>query len=91
MTEQTVEGTLGELVTAEPAAARVFYRHGLDFCCGGKQSLGQACAAAGLDVDTVLSEIDDAKADGHGGLTSAGMPNHLRNSSTTSFGVTTFR
>ncbi len=66
MTEQTVEGTLGELVTAEPAAARVFYRHGLDFCCGGKQSLGQACAAAGLDVDTVLSEIDDAKADGHG-------------------------
>ena len=63
MTQQTVERTLGEMVTAEPAAAKVFHRYGLDFCCGGKQSLGQACAAAGLDVDTVLSEINDAKAD----------------------------
>ena len=65
MTEQTLEHTLGELVTAQPAAAKVFYRHGLDFCCGGKQSLEQACAAAGLDVDAILSEIDEAKADGH--------------------------
>ena len=65
MTQQTVERTLGEMVTAEPAAAKVFYRHGLDFCCGGKQSLGQACAEAGLDVDAILSEIDEAKADGH--------------------------
>ena len=65
MTQQTVEQTLGELVTAQPAAAKVFYRHGLDYCCGGKRSLGQACAARGLDVETILGEIDEAKADGN--------------------------
>ena len=65
MTPQTVERTLGELVTAQPAAAKVFHRHGLDFCCGGKQSLEQACAARGLAVDAILSEFDEAKADGN--------------------------
>ena len=59
MTKQT----LGELVTAEPAAAKVFYRHGLDFCCGGKQSLTEACAAAGLDAKEVLNEIEEVAAE----------------------------
>lgn len=60
MTVQTLEHTLGELVTVEPAAAKVFYRHGLDFCCGGRQSLAEACGAAGLDPQAVLKEIEQA-------------------------------
>jgi len=59
MTDQT----LGELVTAEPAAAKVFYQHGLDFCCGGKQSLTEACATAGIDAEAVLAEIEEATAE----------------------------
>jgi regulator of cell morphogenesis and NO signaling len=54
--------TLGELVAANPAAARVFHRYGLDFCCGGKQSLAQACAAEQLDPEAVMQEIETTAA-----------------------------
>jgi regulator of cell morphogenesis and NO signaling len=54
--------TLGELVTAIPAAARVFHRYGLDFCCGGKQSLEEACAAERLDPEVLIQEIETAAA-----------------------------
>jgi regulator of cell morphogenesis and NO signaling len=57
-----IELTLGELVTANPGAGNVFYRHGLDFCCGGKQSLKEACATEGLDPEEVLNEIDESSA-----------------------------
>lgn len=50
--------TLGELVTANPGAAKVLHRYGLDFCCGGAQSLERACAANGLSPEAVLREID---------------------------------
>ena len=49
--------TLADLAVTEPAAARVFYRHGLDFCCGGRRPLAEACRARGLDADAVLAEI----------------------------------
>jgi regulator of cell morphogenesis and NO signaling len=49
--------TLGELVTATPGAARVFERHGLDYCCGGQRSLGEACAEVQVESTDVLEEI----------------------------------
>ena len=49
--------TLGEIATDHPAATRVFLRHKLDFCCGGKRSLARACKTAGLDPATITSEI----------------------------------
>ncbi len=59
-----VQKTLGGLVTAKPAAAKVFHRYGLDFCCGGEQSLSAACAAAGLDAEAIAEEIEQLAADG---------------------------
>ncbi|MEZ5291902.1 MAG: iron-sulfur cluster repair protein YtfE [Vicinamibacterales bacterium] len=50
--------TLADLATALPGAAGVFYRHGLDFCCGGRRSLQDACAARGLDAGAVLAEVE---------------------------------
>ena len=49
--------TLGELATAHAAATSVFLRHRLDFCCGGKQTLDEACRTAGIDPATVIAEI----------------------------------
>lgn len=50
--------TLADLAVTYPAAARVFHRHGLDFCCGGRRPLVTVCAERGLDVDGVLDEIE---------------------------------
>lgn len=50
--------TLGDLVAANPAATRVLERHGLDYCCGGRRSLADACADAGLDPAAIHAEID---------------------------------
>lgn len=57
MTE-TSASTLADLAVTHPAAARVFYRHGLDFCCGGRRPLADACAQRGLDPDAILDAID---------------------------------
>lgn len=50
--------TLGDVATTHPEATRVFLRHQLDFCCGGRQGLAEACHAAGLDPEKVIAEID---------------------------------
>ncbi|MBN1612101.1 MAG: iron-sulfur cluster repair protein YtfE [Polyangiaceae bacterium] len=58
----STDQTLGEMVAADPAVARVFQRYRLDYCCGGKQSLRQACAAQNVDAEVVLREIAGAGA-----------------------------
>jgi regulator of cell morphogenesis and NO signaling len=52
-----LDRTLAEIVTTQPAAARVLERHQLDYCCGGQQGLRSACDAAGVDADNVLAEL----------------------------------
>jgi regulator of cell morphogenesis and NO signaling len=49
--------TLADLAVAHPAASRVFHRHRLDFCCGGRQPLAEACAERGLDAASLIAEI----------------------------------
>ncbi len=58
---RSIDTPLGELAR-QPSAARVFLRHRLDFCCGGRRSLREACAAAGLDAGQIAAELDDAAA-----------------------------
>lgn len=53
----TAETTVGTVATEHPLATRVFARHGIDFCCGGKKPLAEACGAAGSDIDAVLAEL----------------------------------
>src|SRR4051812_34078919 len=45
---------VGLMVAEQPARARVFDRFGIDYCCGGRVALARACAAKGLDVESVL-------------------------------------
>ena len=44
-------------MAADYRAAGVFDRFGLDFCCGGKRTFGEACAAARLDPGAVGAEL----------------------------------
>jgi regulator of cell morphogenesis and NO signaling len=52
-----VNTTIGQLVTQRPGRARVFERLGIDYCCGGKMPLSEACADRGLDAQAVLDEL----------------------------------
>lgn len=54
--------TIGALVAARPALARFFEKLGIDYCCGGKQTLAAACAQRGLEVATTLALLESAGA-----------------------------
>lgn len=49
--------SLADLALAVPSASRVFRKHRLDFCCGGKKSIAEACRDKGLDAESILQEI----------------------------------
>jgi regulator of cell morphogenesis and NO signaling len=49
--------TLAEIVTEDPGAARLLEGHRLDYCCGGRETLEDACAREGLDPELVIAEL----------------------------------
>jgi regulator of cell morphogenesis and NO signaling len=59
---------VGQIVTERLGRAAVLDRLGIDYCCRGKMTLGQACAERGIELGEVLRalsavEIDAASAD----------------------------
>lgn len=52
-----IDQTLGDLATDLPGATRVFHQHQLDFCCGGQQTLREACVRRGLDADAITAQL----------------------------------
>lgn len=53
----TAETTIGEIVRAQPATSRLFENLKIDYCCGGKKSLAEACQGKGLDAATVIAML----------------------------------
>jgi len=60
-TRVTTEKTVRELALENPAATRVFEKLGIDYCCGGNQSLEEACRAANLNPNQVLDSLEMAE------------------------------
>ena len=54
----STEKTVGELAAEHPAAARVFEKLGIDYCCGGSKTLGEACREAGLPLGQLRDTLD---------------------------------
>lgn len=52
-----VDATVGELVSESPGRSRVFEKYGIDYCCGGKKPLSEACAAKEISLDTILEDL----------------------------------
>lgn len=48
---------IGDIARDRPSSTRIFLRHKLDFCCGGRRTLREACAKAGLDPDVIAAEL----------------------------------
>jgi regulator of cell morphogenesis and NO signaling len=52
--------TVADIASALPSSVRVFQRHGIDFCCGGKTPLATACQERGVPFALVVEEIEGA-------------------------------
>ena len=51
------EMTVRDVAIQLPESTRLFESLKIDYCCGGNQPLGQACASAGVDVDDVMEML----------------------------------
>lgn len=60
----TTDKTVGEIATANPSAARVFEKHGIDYCCGGGRPFDLARREKGLSAEQILAEVEQAKPTG---------------------------
>ncbi len=49
--------TLSEIVTQNFKAAAVFEKYNLDFCCGGKKPMSEACREKGISSSEVYEEL----------------------------------
>ncbi len=60
--------TVGEIAVEMPSATREFEKLGIDYCCGGTRTLGEACAEASISVEDVLARLEKSMASaGSGG------------------------
>lgn len=50
--------TVREIAIEMPITTRIFENHKIDYCCGGKRSLEDACRIAGANTATVTSDIN---------------------------------
>ncbi len=57
MTMVTTEATVGQMVVERPSRARVFEKFGIDYCCGGKKPLTQACRERGVAIESVMEAL----------------------------------
>jgi Domain of Unknown function (DUF542) len=56
--------TVKDAARRSPRAAEILRGFGIDTCCGGRLTLSQAAASAGVAVETVLEALDADWRDG---------------------------
>jgi len=54
---------IGTIVADDFRTSKVFTDVGIDFCCGGKQSVGEACKDLSLDVAELEREVEKLKSE----------------------------
>jgi regulator of cell morphogenesis and NO signaling len=65
--------TLAELVESHPGLARELERRNLDYCCGGRRTLAEACRRNALDPDDVAAELAATVTDSPAAWSSMGV------------------
>ena len=56
----TTTQTVREIAQTQPSSIRVFEQFGIEYCCGGRKPLADACAAKDVDVETVIAALEAA-------------------------------
>ena len=54
----TSETKVCDIAVEYPTAIPVLERFGIDYCCGGKHTLAEACTKRNLNLDPVLEELE---------------------------------
>lgn len=62
--------TIGQIAAKDLRKAGVFKKYGIDFCCGGKKTVREACAEKGIDATLVEQELQQPL---QGGVTTGNM------------------
>jgi regulator of cell morphogenesis and NO signaling len=57
--------TVREIAQTQPSSIRVFEQFGIEYCCGGRKQLAEACAAKDIDVETVIAALEAASRNGN--------------------------
>ncbi|MBX7225590.1 MAG: iron-sulfur cluster repair di-iron protein [Chitinophagales bacterium] len=52
------ESKIGAIVAQDYRTAQVFNTFGIDFCCGGKRTISEACASIKVDADQVVEQLN---------------------------------
>jgi regulator of cell morphogenesis and NO signaling len=52
--QTATEKTVREIAVENPSSVKVFESLGIDYCCGGKKPLSDACSQANINLDRVL-------------------------------------
>lgn len=68
--------TIGELVSQDWRKAEVFKKYGIDYCCGGKKTVAEACAKKGIEPALVETELEQVAMRPLTGMGSANNYNH---------------
>ena len=58
--QTTLEKTVREIALENPSSIRVFESLGIDYCCGGKRPLSDACSHANVDFSRVVELLEQA-------------------------------
>ncbi len=77
------QNQVGQLVAEKPSRSRIFESFGIDYCCGGKSTLADACDRKGVGIDEVLSalaaneEIADSAVDNPSAMSLTDLADHI--------------
>lgn len=52
--------TVREIAQTQPSSIRIFEQFGIEYCCGGRKPLADACAAKDIDVEAVIAALEVA-------------------------------
>lgn len=50
--------TVREIALQQPTSIRVFEKFGIDYCCGGRRPLAEACVARSVEINAVIAALE---------------------------------
>ncbi|MFN8550534.1 MAG: DUF542 domain-containing protein [Candidatus Obscuribacterales bacterium] len=58
--KELAQSSVGKIIANHPKMACILEQHGIDYCCGGKKSLQDACNEKGISIANILAKLAQA-------------------------------